>query len=32
VLDGALMLDEGIFCAENLAVRDEKNVPTLAPQ
>jgi hypothetical protein len=31
VLDGALMLDGGIFCAENFAARDAKNVPTLDP-
>jgi hypothetical protein len=31
VLDGALTLDGDICCVENLAARDAKNVPTLAP-
>jgi hypothetical protein len=31
VLDGALELEKGNFCVDNLPERDAKNDPTLAP-
>ena len=30
VPDGALTLDDSIFCAKNIAARNKKDVPTLA--